>query len=314
MATVALTGATGFIGRALVRRLLDEHTVRCAVRDSGRIDVELLRQCDLHEIGSIGPGTNWSDFLEGADVVVHLAAIAHGKSNDSVVINQVNVEGARALALAAARQGVKRFVLLSSIGVLGDRTASVPFTEDSKLSPYDAYSQSKVDAELAVVEVGKAHELEVVIVRPPLVYGPNAPGNFARLTALVQRGLPLPFGSIGHPKSLVSVGNLADFLTVAAVHPAAANEAFVICDGDDVTLPELLTAMACAMARPNRVFRFPEALLKMLLALAGRSDELRKLTGELTVDASKARNMLQWAPPETFAEGVVKAVESCQTR
>ena len=308
MSLIAVTGASGFIGQELVRRLVHDHSVRCAVRASNSILPEWQGHCEAIATGSIGPQTDWSSLLAGADAVVHLAAIAHGKSSDSELIRQVNIEGAKRLAVEAARHGVKRFVFLSSIGVHGDRTDIQPFNEESSYNPYDEYSLSKCDSERAVLAVGKEHGLEVVIVRPPLVYGPNAPGNFGRLTGLVRRGIPLPFGSIKNKKSLISVRNLTDFIAHATISPAAANQAFVISDGEDVTLPELLRTMAGAMGLRSRVIKFPETLLRWMLATVGRSEDLRKLSGSLMVDASKARNLLAWEAPESLSQGVQYAV------
>ena len=309
MSLIAVTGASGFIGRELVRRLMAEHTVRCAVRSSNSVLPEWQGCCEVTVTGSIGPETDWSSLLTGADAVIHLAAIAHGKAADPVLIHQVNVEGAQRLAVEAVRHGVKRLVLLSSIGVHGDRTGAQPFSEESPYDPYDEYSLSKCDAERAVLAVGEEHDLELVIVRPPLVYGPNAPGNFGRLAGLVRRGIPLPFGTINNKKSLISVRNLADFVAHAAVSPAAANQAFVVCDAESVSLPELLRTMAGVMDRRSRVFRFPEFLLSWMLAAVGRSGELRKLSCSLLVDANKARNLLEWQAPETLVQGLQHALK-----
>lgn len=308
MAVVAVTGANGFVGRHLVDHLCESHTVRCGVRTLATDAPGWGDSVGRVSIGSVGPETDWSSLLRGADVVVHLASIAHLRSTDPTEIQAVNVDGTRHLAESAAANGVRRMVFVSSIGVHGGESADVAIDEMSAIAPHDAYSASKAAAEEAMLSVASSGALETVIVRPPLIYGPGAPGNFGRLLRLVESGLPLPFGRVDNRRSLVSIGNLCDFLRTVIDTSEAAGERFVIADEDVASLPHLLNLIAAAMGRRSRVFPVPVRVLRLMFSALGRAGEFRKLTSDLVVDTAKARARLGWSPPESLEDGLRFAV------
>lgn len=312
MNRVLLTGSNGFVGRAVFQRLNreDGKHVRGIVR-RGKHD--RIESGDIVEIGSIDGDTDWANALQDIDVVVHTAARAH-KLADSATdplsdYRRVNVDGTRALARQAAEHGVRRLVFISSIGVNGD-TNSAPFQVTDQPAPADAYARSKYEAELELKEIAAQTELEVVVIRPPLVYGPNAPGNFGKLMAWVQRGVPLPLGAVNNRRSLVALHNLVDLITICIDHPAAANQVFLAGDGEDLSTTELLRRVGKAMGRPARLVPVPTGLLKLGAAILGKGDMARRLLGSLQVDISKARDVLGWEPPVSVDEGLRRAVES----
>ncbi|WP_405234280.1 NAD-dependent epimerase/dehydratase family protein [Lentisalinibacter salinarum] len=307
MTRVLITGASGFIGNHLVPRLAKDHTVRCAVRAFGTSSADWGAQCEIAVVGDIGPSTRWEDALHGVDLVVHLAALAHKNSPDPEQLERVNVEGLRQLVNACEISGVSRIVLLSSIGVLGNKTGQESFTEESPPCPHDLYSRSKLKGEELLREKSGQSALEFVIIRPPLVYGPQAPGNFGRVVGIVKRGIPLPFAGLQNRRSLISVANLVDFIALAVAHPNAANETFVICDGEDVSTPQLFSAIAKACGKRPRVFYVPLPILKLAFAGIGKADYFIRLCESLKVDSTYARERLGWQPPQSLEEGLRQA-------
>ena len=312
--TALITGATGFIGRALVARLMDSRRVaiRAAVRRRSNVLSDGVQQV---VVGDLAPDLDWGSALAGVDTVVHLAARAHVLREDAVEplaeFRRVNVGCTLNLARQAAATGsTRRFVFLSSIGVNGTATQSAPFSESDELHPQEDYAVSKAEAEEALRLLADQTGMEVVIIRPPLVYGPNAPGNFGRLYRLVRRGLPLPFGAVHNSRSLVSLGNLVDFIVTCMEHPAAANESFLVSDGDDLSTPDLMRRLAHAMGRPSRMLPLPPGVLMAAAVLLGKRDMARRLLGSLQVDISKARRVLGWVPPLTVDEGLRQAAAS----
>lgn len=301
---ILVTGATGFVGRALVRRLAaDRRAVRAAVRaPAAPAAVETVA------VGEIGPDTDWSAALRGVDAVVHVAARAHVLRESSAEAHAryraVNTLGALRLAEAAAAAGVRRFVFLSSARVHGERSIDAPFTESSPLLATDPYGRSKAEAELGLAALARDSRLEPVILRPPLVYGPEARGNFARLVALVARGVPLPLGAVRNRRSLIFLGNLVDAIVRALDHPAAAGETFMVSDGEDVSTPELVRRIARALGKPARLVPIPGALLRLAGTLAGRADDVGRLLDDLVVDGTKIRASLSWSPVFTLDEGL----------
>jgi len=264
---VLVTGATGFIGRAL-----------CAEREFE------ARPCDLRRAG-------WESELKGVEVVLHLAGVAHTQASDAVY-EEVNVRATERLALAALDAGVRRLVYVSSIKVNGEATPpDRPFRASDAPAPQDEYGRSKWRAEQVLREL---KSLEVVVVRPPLVYGPGVRANFRRLLQLVDSGLPLPFGSIGNRRSFVFVGNLTALLRRCAEHPAAARRTFLAADDEDLSTPELARRMGKALGRVPRLVPFPVFLLPS------------RLSGSLVVDAGDTRDLLQWRPPYTVDEGLAR--------
>jgi nucleoside-diphosphate-sugar epimerase len=220
----------------------------------------------------------------------------------------VNAAGSAALARAARTAGVRRLVLLSTTTVYGDRSHGRPFDESSPPAPATPYAQSKLEAEQLVAGILKGSPTELVVLRPPLVYGPGAKGNFARLVRLVQRGIPLPLGSVRNKRSLVFVDNLADAIMRALDHPAATGRTYVVSDGEDVSTPDLIARLAAALGRQPRLFAVPPALLRLVGALLGRGDEIGRLLDDMAVDSSRIRTELGWRPPFTVDEGLSRSV------
>lgn len=266
-------------------------------------------------LGDIGPATNWTGALEDVDVVVHLAARVHVMhervENPLEEFRKVNVAGTEHLARAAAASGAKRFVYLSSIGVNGTQTVlGKPFTETDKPYPHNAYALSKLEAEQGLFHIADQTGLEVVIIRPPLVYGFNAPGNFGSLMRVVQRGWPLPLGAVHNQRSMVALDNLVDFIVTCITHPQAANQTFLVSDGQDLSTTELVHGMAQAAGVPARLLPVPVWALQAGARLLGKGDALQRLCSNLQVDISKARALLGWLPPVTVAEGLRRAMRT----
>jgi len=222
---------------------------------------------------------------------------------------RVNVLGTLNLARQAASAGVRRFVFVSSIGVNGAETFQQPYTALDSASPHSPYAVSKYEAELGLQALAAETGMEVVIIRPPLVYGPNAPGNFGSLMRWLQRRVPLPLGAIHNQRSLVALDNLVDLIVVCLTHPAAANQIFLVSDGEDVSTTELLRRMGQALGRPARLVPLPASILKLAAAMVGKPDVAQRLCGSLQVDIEKTRRLLSWTPPLSLAEGLKKAAE-----
>lgn len=301
-----VTGANGFVGQYLCAELLRQgQSVRAAVRSAG----PPIGNIEVSAVGTIDGETNWTDALRGIDVVIHLAARVHVMKDASAdplaEFLKVNLHGTANLAQQAARAGVKRLVYASSIKVNGERTSeTAPFTELGQPDPQDPYAVSKWQAEQALQRIAQKTGLEIVIVRPPLVYGPGVKGNFISLLAAIDRGIFLPLASANNARSLVYVGNLADALIGCATHPAAAGQTYLVSDGEDVSTAVLVEKMAGALGRSNRSFHFPPALLRAVATLAGRSDQVDRLFGSLRVSNEKIRGELSWSPPYTLDQGL----------
>jgi len=307
---VILTGATGFIGRHLAKSLdnLTDVKLTCAVRRAGSSN------CDREVVvNGLDSDTDWSEALTKKLVVIHAAARAHIAKDDLPdplsEYRKINVDGTLNLAREAASAGVRRFIFISSIGVNGNINQR-PFTEEDRPNPSEFYAQSKWEAEQGLWEIGKETDMEIVIIRPPLVYGPGAPGNFGALTRWVEKGIPLPLGSIRNQRSLVAIDNLVDLIVKCVEHPNAANQVFLAGDGEDLSTTELLKGVAQAMGRPSRLIPVPEGALMFGATLLGKKAVAQRLLGSLQVDISKARQLLGWKPPVTVTEGLAKAVAS----
>jgi nucleoside-diphosphate-sugar epimerase len=300
MTVVAVTGASGFVGERLVSALADRgHDVRAIAR-RGRLQ-GATSPTPTYSIGEINAGTAWGFALSGVEVVIHCAARAHVMREHSTdpytLYRDVNVNGTRRLAEEAVRCGVRRLVFLSSVKAVGERSVlGRPLGVLDEPRPEDDYGRSKVEAELALKEVSASTGLEIVIVRPPLVYGPGVKGNFLRLLGLVARGVPLPFASINNARSMVSLANLVDFLAVCVDSPAAAGKTFFVSDGDDLSTTELVRKIAMAMNKRARLLPVPVAMLRVMAGLVGKSAEIERLTGTLQVDINPNRDLLGWSP------------------
>ena len=304
MDTVLVTGADGFVGGALCEALAaSARRVRRAVR------VARPGLADTVATGDIGPDTDWRSALEGVSSVVHLAARTHvlreTAADPLAEYRRVNLEGTRKLAQMAARAGLRRLVFMSSIKVNGEATER-PFTERDVPRPEDAYGRSKWETEQALARVAADTGLEVVVLRPPLVYGPGVKGNLLRLMDVVARGTPLPLASIENRRSLVYVGNLVDAIIKAIDAPGAAGRTYFVSDGEDVSTPDLVRALAKALGVRPRLLPCPTTLLKFGAAFAGKRAELARLTGSLQVDSTALRRELDWRPRFTLAQGLVE--------
>lgn len=308
MNTVMLTGSTGFVGSALLAELkkLPEFRVVAAVRSA-----VLPASDNVVVVGNIDGTTDYSAALNGVDVVVHAAARAH-IMRDEVAdplaeYSKVNVEGTLNLANQAVAAGVKRFIFISSIGVHGLNSLR-PFKETDTEAPHDAYAVSKYEAEQGLRKLSTETGLEVVIIRPPLVYGGAAPGNFRSLINLASKSVPLPFGSVNNHRSMVYVGNLVSFIIRCIQHPAAANQTFLVSDGEDVSLRMLVTYIRLCLGRSPRLLPVPVGLFKLAGALTRKRGIVDRLVGDLQVDSSKVRTLLGWVPPYTVEQGIAATV------
>jgi nucleoside-diphosphate-sugar epimerase len=306
---ILVTGSTGFIGRRLCSRLAAEgYLLRCAVRSLAQVQAD-----DRICVGDIGPETRWKEGLSGIDAVVHTAAGTHVMAEQAVdpldEYRRINVHGTLNLARQAAEAGVRRFVFLSSIKVNGERTLpDSPFTPDDVPAPEDSYGKSKLEAEQGLQQLAQQTGMDVVIIRPPLVYGPGVKGNFARMMRLVEKGVPLPLGAVRNQRSLVGLDNLVDLIVTCIDHPEAANQIFLAGDGEDVSTPELLRGLAKAMDKPARLIPLPAGVLMFGATLLGKRAVAQRLLGSLQVDISKTREMLGWEPLISVETALKEAV------
>ena len=313
---VFVTGANGFIGRSLcAEALLQGLQVKGATRSISKLPAGV----ESTAIGAIDGQTDWISALRDVDTVIHLAARVHVMKDTSadplVEFLKVNLHGTENLARQAARAGVKRLVFVSSIKVNGERTtAERCFTEADPADPQDPYGISKWRAEQSLQRIARETGLEVVIVRPPLVYGPGVKGNFISLLAAIDRGIPLPLAGANNARSLVYVGNLADALIACATHPAAAGQTYLVSDGDDVSTALLVEKIAWELGRNSRAFYFPPALLRAVATLLGRAEQIDRLFGSLRVNDEKLRRELAWFPPYKLEEGLRATAEWYRSR
>ena len=310
--TTLVTGANGFVGSALCARLYrDGVSVRGAVR-APKLPPDGV---EAVAIDSLSSDTDWTAALRNVEQVVHLASRVHvmnDKSSDSLAeFRRVNVEGTSALARQAAAEGVKRFVFLSSVKVNGEFTeAGHPFTADDVPAPEDPYGVSKHEAEQLLRQISAETGMEVVIIRPPLVYGRGVKANFAAMMRWLARGFPLPLAAVTqNRRSLVALDNLVDVIVTCLNHLAAANQTFLVSDGEDLSTAELLKRMGSAMGHPARLFYVPPAMLKLGATVLSKRGIYQRLCGSLKLDINKTRQLLGWTPLVSVDEGLLRAAE-----
>lgn len=308
MQKILVSGANGFVGKAVCAELAARGLpVQAAVRSAARIGGQGTQLITPVGVGNIDGVTDWTAALAGCSAVIHLAARAHilrdNAGDPCTEFRKTNVDGTMQLARSAAAAGVRRFIFVSSVGVNGQRN-SRPFTEADPPDPGEPYAVSKLEAEIALRAETEASGMELVIVRPPLVYGPDCPGNFRRLLKLLASGLPLPLAAVVQQRSYIGVWNLADFLVACLLQKPAAGEMFLISDGEDIALPGLLRGLAEGMQRKTRLFPVNPRVLGAIAGAAGAGAVFEKLCGGLTVDASHARQVLGWQAPVSLAEGL----------
>jgi len=300
---ILVTGASGFIGKSLCRRLQDTEILRVMRASDNRSN------CIV--IDDIAADVDWSRYFIGVDVIIHLAALAHDSLLDASedYIKKVNEFATLNMANYAKRAGVKRFIFLSSIGVNGCKS-DVPFKFSDVPAPHDFYSQTKLDAEARLEEMLLGSGTDFVIIRPPLVYGPGVKANFHSMLRWVARAIPLPLGGIKNNKrSLVYVENLVDLVRVCIEHPAAANQIFLVSDGEDVSTRDLLLRAAQSLGVKSRLLNVPPKLLGIAGRFLGKKGIEQRLCGSLQVDIEHTKQILDWAPPYSIEEGLLRTAD-----
>ncbi|MNO52737.1 3 beta-hydroxysteroid dehydrogenase/Delta 5--_4-isomerase [compost metagenome] len=305
---VLLTGATGFVGNGILQRLLGVTNiqVRVALRS---VPAGFPKGCEVFAISDLTEVPDWTPALQGMDVVIHSAARVHVLHESAVdplaAFRAVNVEATLDLARQAVGAGVRRFIFISTIKVNGEQTAAgQPFTAESRPAPLDPYGQSKLEAEQGLLDIARDSGLEVVIIRPPLVYGPGVRANFASLMSVLERRLPLPFARVDNRRSLVARDNLVDLVLLCTQHPAAANQVFLVSDGEDLSTAELCRRLSRALGVKPRLLPIPPSLLGFLLGILGKGAARVRLLGSLQVDMGKTERLLGWKPPVNVDEAL----------
>lgn len=311
--TICITGANGFVGRALCDSLVAQgREFRPVVRTS----CERIGGTIPLTVGDIGAHTDWSSVVDGAAEVVHLASRVHvmKESGDDVAsaYREANTQGTLRLARQAAAAGVRRFVFVSSVKVNGEERDE-PYSENDQPAPIGPYATSKWDAERGLSEIADRSGMEVVVIRPPLVYGPGVKANFLRMMRWLHRGMPLPFGAVRNKRSLVSIANLVDFIVTCVDHSAAANQTFLVSDGVDLSTSELLVHLANALEVKARLIDVPVSVLSLGATILGQGELLRRLCGSLRVDSMKANRLLRWSPPLSVDAGLKEAADHYRT-
>lgn len=292
---VLVTGGTGYIGRELSHKITQKCRYVVRQASKGQFDDEFV-------IDTLDGNTNWSGAFNGCESIIHLAGLAHSKFNNADAFHKVNVEGTTNLAHQAIKSGIKRFVFVSSIGVNGSYTKREPFLSQNLPNPQSLYARSKYDAEVALKKISKDTGLEVVIVRPPLVYGHKAPGNFGKLIKIINKLPVLPFGLVNNKRDFISINNLVDLLISCVTHPNAAGHTFLASDFETVSLKEFTNEISNALGKKNYQLPIPVPFMKFLSHLLGKSDLATQLFENLQIDSSDAKEILGWTPPFTMKQ------------
>jgi nucleoside-diphosphate-sugar epimerase len=313
---VLVTGASGFVGRAVCHTLIaGGHAVRGAFRYSAKLPLETTG-VEQVLIGSLDDRTDWSAAVAGVDVVVHLAARVHvidrRAAKDLSAFLATNVDGSARLAEQAARAGVKRFVFVSSAGVGGVSSGLSPLSEARAPAPHSAYTQSKLQAEMVLFSLAEQFGFECVVLRPPLVYGPAAPGNLDRLVAMLRRRVPLPFATIENRRSMIAVSNLADVIAVAVTRESASGT-YYVADDDVLSTPEIIESLSSGLGLAPRLVPFPTPLLKWGLWMIGRESVFQQLCGDFVVDNSRCKRDFDWSPRIRTRNGLVALAREAAT-
>lgn len=308
---VLVTGSTGFIGRTLCAELRRrDYMVLAALHCQPQEGLQRGLTDETVVVGNIDAATDWSRALEGVDSIVHLAARVHimreRVTDPLAAYRAINAFGTSHLARSAAAAGVRRLVFVSSIKVNGETTTDKPFTAYDQPGPMDAYAASKWEAETVLQQISRETGLEVVIVRPPLVYGPGVKGNYLRLLRMVKCGIPMPFGSCNNKRSFVYLDNMVDLLVLCLTHAQASSHTFLVSDDEDLSTAELVTRLARTMETKPRLISMPPEWLEAAAKLVGKPGIYERLCGSLQLDIHHTRQILQWSPPVLADEGIAR--------
>ena len=310
MNKIVVTGANGFVGTALTKKLISEEWVVTRVVRS-ESDLHGVAGVSTFEIGNMDKNTDWKTALRGIDAVVHTAARVHVMKDTPAdplkAYRSVNVHGTMKLARQAAVSGVRRFVFISTIKVNGEENTAA-YKETDKPAPLDPYGISKLQAEKELSKLASETGMEVVVLRPPLVYGPGVKANFLKLLQTVDRRMPLPFAGVKNQRSLIYVENLVDAIVACLRHSNAPGQTFLVSDGEDVSTPELIRMMSALLHKSPRLFSVPGLCLHVASRISGKGPVMDRLIGSLTVDTAKITEELDWRPPFTLQEGLEKTV------
>ena len=307
--TVLVTGATGFVGHVLCNRLITDGFSTRGTLLASEYPSALVSGVEPVSVEPLGVDTEWGHALEGVGTIIHLAARVHIMDDPAadplIEFRKINVKGTAQLAREAVKAGVRRFVFISSIKVNGEESV-IPYTPESLPNPCDPYGVSKWEAEQVLRSIEAETGLEVVVVRPTLVYGPGVKANFLNMMKIIAKGIPLPFASVANKRSMIYVGNLADALATCTAHPDAAGKTYLVSDGEDLSTPELIRRVGNALNKPARLFPFSPSMLYLAGKLIGKTAAVNRLLGSLMVDSSRIRTELDWTPPFTMEDGLIE--------
>ena len=312
--SILVTGSTGFVGAALVKRLINNHAEICAVTRALLHD-QTCAGVRYINLGNFTPDMDWTEVLQGIDVIIHLAARTHilmSSFQDSLAkYRYINVNCTINLARQASQASVRRFIYVSSIKVNGEFTNNgKAFTADDIPNPQDFYGISKYEAELGLQNIAEQCEMDIVIIRPPLIYGPGVKGNLLNMIRFINKSLPLPFGSIRNQRSLVSLDNLLDLLIICIHHPKAANQIFLVSDGEDLSTVDLCILLGISLGKPAKLIEVPVYLLNLFSTVFLCRGAFYKVSGSLQVDIFKTNNLLGWAPRVPIAESLDETIKN----